>query len=240
MTFREASAASPHPTVVVTRDGSRTLVAPRGGEGYKSLAGALTEARHVYLEGSGVADRLHRQEPARVLEVGFGAGLLFLVSAALAQDSDAALDYVGLEQFPPPAELLAELRYDTLLAPSPLPHALTRWRGTLGQPAPSGQHHFTHERVRLSLVVADAVTLPVTGDFHAVYHDAFSPATNPRLWAPAFLAQLAAKLKPGGRLVTFSVAGPVRRALAAAGLKVSKRPGPPGGKREMLLAERPT
>ena len=39
--------------------------------------------------------------------------------------------------------------------------------------------------------------------------------------------------------MSFTVAGAVRRALTAAGLDARKVPGPEGGKREVLVAERP-
>ena len=71
-----------------------------------------------------------------------------------------------------------------------------------------------------------------------IYHDAFSPASQPELWTPAFLTGLAGALGPGGCLVSYSVNGAVRRALGALGLRVEKLPGPPGGKREMLRAHR--
>ncbi|MFK7997013.1 MAG: MnmC family methyltransferase, partial [Granulosicoccus sp.] len=45
---------------------------------------------------------------------------------------------------------------------------------------------------------------------------------------------LAAVLAEGGKLSTYSAKGSVRRAMLAAGLHVSKHPGPPG-KREMLV-----
>ncbi|MFA5551093.1 MAG: tRNA (5-methylaminomethyl-2-thiouridine)(34)-methyltransferase MnmD [Trueperaceae bacterium] len=238
MTLNRADAWPERTEVVLTRDGSRTL-RPVGGEGYKSLAGALTEARHVYLEGSGVGARLRAGAPTRVLEIGFGTGLLFLVTASLAAESGAELSYVGVELQPPPAPLLKALGYAELLAPSPLPEQLTSWRAALGAAPPFGEYTLQSGRTCLTLHVADALSAPLEPGVHAVYHDAFSPRTNPALWQAPFLTSLASLLEPQGSLVSFSVAGPVRRALGAAGLEVRKLPGPPGGKREVLVARRP-
>lgn len=221
--------------IVTTRDGSRTLQGD--GESFKSLSGALTEARWVYLEGSGVGQRLRSGRPTRLLEIGFGSGLLFLVSAALATQAGTPLQYVGVEQQPPDAATLAELGYAQLLAPSTLPAQLIAWRRSA--PLDMAVQQFSAGPVTLQLHVGDALSLPWQGQFHAIYHDAFSPAANRPLWEPAFLASLAGALTPGGRLVSFTVAGQVRRALAAAGLTVAKVPGPPGGKREVLVAQRP-
>lgn len=224
--------------MILTRDGSRTLIGAGGAESYKSEAGALTEARHTFLEGSRVAERLRAGSAARVLEVGFGAGLLFLVTGTLALEAGADLDYVGLELLPPAPAELAALRYEELLAPSPLPGALLSWRASLGDEPLAGEYAFEFANVRLNLVVGDARSAEPKGGFHAVYHDAFSPRTAPELWEERFLASLAGRLLSGGRLVSFTVAGGVRRALSAAGLVVTKEPGPPNGKREVLRAER--
>ena len=75
--------------------------------------------------------------------------------------------------------------------------------------------------------------------YDAVYLDPVSPEVNRDPWRPAVLAALAARLAPGGALVSYSVRGSVRRALATAGLDVRKVAGPPGGKREVLRALRP-
>ncbi|HRQ10069.1 MAG: tRNA (5-methylaminomethyl-2-thiouridine)(34)-methyltransferase MnmD [Trueperaceae bacterium] len=230
------------PTVIVTEDGSRTLSSARGAA-YKSLHGALSEAHAVYLEGSGMAARLADGRAGRVLEVGFGAGLNFLVTAAAAQAASAPLEYVALELAPPSADTLRELRYAELLAPSTVTDALVAWRAGLGEIVASGRHVFEHGRVRLELFVGDALSpaWEVGSNWRAdaIYHDAFSPSEQPELWSPEFLARLAGRLAAGGALVSFTVAGDVRRALESQGLSVSKVGGPEGGKREVLVALKP-
>lgn len=235
-----AAANGNAPTVVVTADGSRTLTSATG-ESYKSLHGALGEARRVYLEGSGVAARLAMGVATDVLEVGFGTGLNFLVSAHAACASGSRLRYRALELALPNAETLRDLRYDALLAPSPLPDALLAWRAGLGTSVAAGWHVFEHAGTRLELFVGDALSGAwESGDWqvHAIYHDSFGPANAPELWSPAFLGRLTRRLAPGGALVSFCVAGAVRRALAAEGLGVEKVPGPPGGKREVMVARK--
>lgn len=229
--------------VLTTADGSRTLRSA-GGESFKSEKGALTEARSVYLEGSGVGERLRSHLATRVLEVGFGAGLNFLTSASQALAADTPLDYHALELELPSVGTMASLGYADLLAPSPLPAALIAWRAALAaQPAP-GPHGFLLGEVALTLHLGDARQgawrTAASGSFDAVYHDAFSPHRTPELWEEGFLRLLADQLKPDGRLVSFSVAGGVRRALAAAGLTPERVAGPPGGKRQVLVARRAT
>ncbi|MNI34208.1 tRNA 5-methylaminomethyl-2-thiouridine biosynthesis bifunctional protein MnmC [compost metagenome] len=55
------------------------------------------------------------------------------------------------------------------------------------------------------------------------------------MWSPEILALVAARSRPGARLATFTVAGAVRRGLAAHGFTVEKKPGH-GKKRERLEA----
>ena len=228
--------------VLTTLDGSLTLANARYGETYRSRHGALTEARHVFLGSSGVAALLRERGRAAVLEVGFGTGLNLLVTACAAAAAGARLDYVGIERDPVPASQLAELRYDRLLAPCDLPLALLGWLASLGERPAPGRHRFTAGGVSLELVVGEArdaaAGLP-EGAFDAVYLDPFSQRANPDAWEEDLLALLLRALRPGGRLVSYSVSGEVRRRLAGAGARVSKAPGPPGGKRESLVAERP-
>ena len=224
-----------------TLDGSLTLASERYGETYRSRHGALAEARHVFLGASGVEAVLAARGSAAVLEVGFGTGLNFLVTACVAAAAGAALTYVAVERDPLPTARLRELRYAELLAPCPLPGELIAGLEGLGARPPAGTHRLAVGGARLEVVVADAteVVADLPADaFDAVYLDPFSPRANPDAWEAALLARLVAALRPGGRLVSYSVSGEVRRRLAAAGARVAKVPGPPGGKRETLVAER--
>ncbi|MFO7546553.1 MAG: tRNA (5-methylaminomethyl-2-thiouridine)(34)-methyltransferase MnmD [Trueperaceae bacterium] len=248
------------PDVIVTADGSRTLRSGAHGQTYKSRLGALSESRTVYAEGSGVAARLAAGTPASVLEIGFGTALNFLVTSEAARVAGTKLQYVAVESDLLSAAILRMLAHEEALAPSPLPAAFLAWRAALedeeatrepGQAPTPRRHRWRVGPVALDLVVGNvlddrtwALMLPDAGrgrgaGFDAIYHDAFSPAVSPELWSSAFLARLAGVLAPGGRLVSYSVAGAVRRALAVAGLEVRKAPGPPGGKAEALVATRP-
>jgi len=223
--------------VCATADGSRTLLSPAYGESYHSRHGALTEARHVFLEGSGVAARLAAGEATEMLEVGFGTGLNALLTIDAAARTGARLRYVALERDLPPAETLAALGHRELLEDPGLADALIAWRR--GLPEPPASASLRLGSARLELLVGDARRARLPAGVHAIYHDAFSPTTNSELWDEAFLTRLFRALAPGGRLATYTVQGALRRRLAAIGFAVAKVPGPPGGKREALVARRP-
>lgn len=224
-------------TIVVTDDGSATLHSPRYGQSYHSIRGALTEARYVFLEGSGVADALRQGERIDLLEVGVGSGLNLLLGADLAAVGGAELRYVGLERELPSDALLAELDHGRHLRDPTLAEAWRALRRDLGR---QGAHRGRIGGAEVELRLGDARDAELEpGRFHAVYHDAFSPDANPELWSEGFLERLYGALAPGGRLVSYTVQGALRRRLERLGFVVEKRPGPPGGKREVLRATRP-
>lgn len=78
-----------------------------------------------------------------------------------------------------------------------------------------------------------------SGAADAWFLDGFSPACNPGMWSPAVLQALARRSAPGARCASFSVAGEVRRGLAAVGFEIAKAPGF-GRKRERLEARLPS
>ncbi|HEX7022969.1 MAG TPA: tRNA (5-methylaminomethyl-2-thiouridine)(34)-methyltransferase MnmD [Trueperaceae bacterium] len=224
-----------------TADGSLTLYSDRYRQTMHSERGAVAEARHVFLEGAGVTDRLREQGDARVLEVGFGAGLNFLVTADLALALGAPLAYVALERDLLSADTLRDLEYGRFLTRPGLFGALLEARAALpAKPAPGRYVLPVTSGVRLEVRLGEATAQTLEPNtYHAVYQDAFSPDTNPELWAAGFLGMLVHALAPGGRLSSYSVQGDVRRRLSGLGCEVAKRPGPPGGKREMLVARKP-
>jgi tRNA U34 5-methylaminomethyl-2-thiouridine-forming methyltransferase MnmC len=235
-----------------TADGSRTLYSERYGQTYASHHGALTESRHVFLEGAGVAERLRQGLETHVLEVGFGTGLNFFITADLALQNDTRLHYKALEHDLLDPEVIEGLDYqDFLKFPSLIEmyaDAVRDLGGLDKREPPEGARQSSEDRgcvlwlsylVTLELRLGDATRQPFKdGTFDAVYQDAFSPEANPELWTAFFLKRLHGALKPGGALSTYCVKGEVRRRLQSLGFDVQKRPGPPGGKREMLVATR--
>ncbi len=220
--------------MIKTGDGSHTLHSERYGETYHSINGATTESRHVFLDASGVTRRLERQQTTRVLEIGFGLGLNFLLTADLALQHGTALDYHAVEHDPAVLLAIASLQYEQHLKNPKLLAYLVA-----GLDAARHQQNIYISMgpgVSLTLHCVDAVRdeLPA-GSFNALYLDAFSPDCNPECWTEAFFIKLHAAMAVQGALTTYSAKGSVRRALIAAGFAVKKLAGPPG-KREMLHA----
>ena len=239
----QRASTDPRFRVLRTDDGSHTLVDVASGDSFHSGSGAASECRHVYLENSGIGDRLRSGRSASVLEIGFGTGMAFAITAAAAIRSGARLEYVAIERRPLDARLVAEV-----LSPADdlggeyaaVRQRLVEWLSDV--PLRSGESHLLRiaPGCRMRLEVCDAAEWhPVEEErFAAVYFDPFSPASNPELWELPMLARMHELLEEGGRLVSYCVSSEVRRRLQSVGFTVHRRPGPPGGKREVLTAER--
>jgi tRNA 5-methylaminomethyl-2-thiouridine biosynthesis bifunctional protein len=76
------------------------------------------------------------------------------------------------------------------------------------------------------------------GAADAWFLDGFAPSLDPHIWRPEVIDLVARCSAPGARAASYTVAGAVRRSLAAAGFAVERAPGH-GRKRERLQAELP-
>lgn len=200
------------PSLVATEDGSLTYLHPVHGASYRSLKGAVTESRLVFLDGSRLA---HRPGHWRVLELGFGSGLNFQNTAEAARAAGVALTYVSLEP-----ELI----------PSDLWLVDSAWKSATPQ-AP-----FRQGEITLNIAsVRWQDHKPESAAFDAVFHDPFGPAVSPECWTLDSFRWAAKALAPDGVLATYGASSGARRAMREAGLQVGILPGAPG-KREMTVA----
>lgn len=211
------------------------------GDVYFSTEDGLAESRAVFLEGCGLPLAWEGRRRFSVGELGFGTGLNILALLDLwrrTSDPAARLHVFSIEAHPITADEAAKAlsRWPEL---ADLTAALTaRWPGRA-----RGFHRVDLPQFR---AVLDLAVMPVedalaawTGWADAWFLDGFSPALNPDMWREEIMALVAARSAPGARAATFTVAGAVRRGLAAAGFEVDKRPGH-GRKRERLEARLPT
>lgn len=228
-----------HPDIDWREDG--TPVARAFGDVYFSAEDGLAETRAVFLKGCGLPEAWHGRRQFTVAETGFGTGLNFLALWQLWRQyrphPQARLSFISFEAFPLKAEDAARA-FAAWPELAPLAsQLLARWPGPV-----KGVRHlaFDADGIDLILHLGDiAETLPASR-FHADawFLDGFSPAKNEGMWAGGIYPLIAARSAPGARLGTFTVAGDVRRGLAAAGFGVEKAEGH-GRKRERLEARFP-
>lgn len=177
----------------------------------------------------------------RILEVGFGTGMNFFLTADLAQQHGAALSYWAFEQTLLPTEVMQHMAFETMLAHPKLFQAYVSWQSTLPvNPHPGLLRWRPDDSLTLTIIYGNAVDAPLPScAVHGVYMDAFSPDQNAELWTVSFFEKLRSALVPGGSLATYSAKSSVRKNMLAAGFQTSKAPGPPG-KREMLIGIHPS
>src|SRR5690606_28403614 len=215
---------------VVTGDGSKTLYHPEVGEHYHSKHGALQESKHVFLH-SGLNYFLEKEavQKAAILEIGFGTGLNFLVTADAIAATSTQLDYCGIEAFPLPAETIFRTGYDNYVQPVVWSKFQENYAEALKQKICFMPN--------IDLEVAHTKVLEFTSDrlFDVVYFDAFAAVHQPEMWNDETLAHVVSFLKPGGVFVTYAITGNLKRSMKALGCSIEKAPGAPG-KREMLRA----
>ncbi|RAK67508.1 tRNA (5-methylaminomethyl-2-thiouridine)(34)-methyltransferase MnmD [Phenylobacterium kunshanense] len=210
------------------------------GDVYFSAEDGLAETRAVFLHGCGLPDAWLGRRRFVVAELGFGTGLNIAALLDLwrtSRPADAHLHVFSIEAFPITADEAARAlaRWPELSEIADL--LVRRWPGRA-----RGRHRvdLPEFSATLDLAVMDAAEALSgwQGSADAWFLDGFSPALNPQMWSDEVLGLVAARSAPGARAATFTVAGHVRRGLAAAGFAVEKRPGF-GRKRERLEARMP-
>ncbi len=226
---------SPAPTVE-WRDGAPH--SPRFKDIYHSCAGALAQARQVFMRGCGLPQAWGQQPQWRVLETGFGLGLNFLATWQAWKDDPhrpALLHFASIEAHPvDAADLLRGAQDQPDLAPLAQQLAL-QWRD-LG----AGCHRLSFEdgRVLLTLCVGDIKPMLRELVFHAdsVFLDGFSPTLNPEMWDEHTLKAVSRLCRRGARVATWTVARDIRERLTQCGFVLQMVPGLPP-KRDRLEGE---
>ena len=191
---------------------------------YFSLAGGLDETRHVFLHGNRLENRL--TDGFQIAELGFGTGLNLLATALLWQSMGApgTLHFTSFEAFPMGAADMARALQAFPEAAGPAALLLPQWAAPHSTP---NRREIILPGLCATIVTADARTaLPLwEGRADAWFLDGFSPAKNPELWSAELMAAVARHTAAGGTFATYTAAGHVRRALAAAGFTVARAKG---------------
>jgi tRNA U34 5-methylaminomethyl-2-thiouridine-forming methyltransferase MnmC len=217
--------------IVKTTDGSNTIYNAEVGENYHSKHGALQESRYVFVH-SGLEYFLERnqtQKGVSILEVGFGTGLNFLLSADFCAEKNIKLSYTGIEAYPLSPEMISQTGYDQYISPDTWENFIEKYPESL------------KAEINISptciLQIAHCKLLDFQSEllYDLIYFDAFAATYQPEMWDEAAISHTLEFLKPGGVFVTYAITGNLKRAVKALGCTVEKAPGAPG-KREMLRA----
>ncbi|MGI9256878.1 MAG: tRNA (5-methylaminomethyl-2-thiouridine)(34)-methyltransferase MnmD [Salinispira sp.] len=199
-----------------------------------------------------------------ILETGFGSGLNVYLTAALALNMNLSgnLRLYSVEKHPLTVQQLHSLLKEGTQSADPLANSILRLAASYTRPADGWNAAILHNsaaihadailhnsaarrtpahfRIDLNLYAGDIREYlhelqirRVVAD--AVFADGHDPRQNPDMWTKQVFRLIAARMKPGSTLATFSAAGSVKRALRATGFTVQRRRGY-GRKRHALNA----
>lgn len=214
-----------------TADGSPTLYREDIDEHYHSVKGAHAESQYVYIK-EGWRKASIAFGPVRVFEVGFGSGLNAALTASAALDSKIPTEYYSVELYPLPKET-------TELISSEFEGKLQEAIKLVNQ-APWEVAVEINPYFILHKLEANLLTMTFPSDINVVYFDAFAPEKQPEMWSEAIFQKLFDAMHPGAILTTYCAKGAIRRMLQSIGFLTERLPGPPGGKREILRATKPS
>lgn len=217
--------------LMLTSDGSHTILSSRYGVAYHSRFGAIQESMHVFIQ-SGLRYKLAQTSRIAVLEMGFGTGLNALLTLIESQCKPVVIDYVTVEAFPISIEQASQLNFTNVLQMPELEKDFQHMhRMDWGvRTAITQEFHFTKWKTTFEEYQPERL-------FDVIYFDAFAPGTQPELWETPLLEKMFQALSPGGVLTTYCAKGSVKRNLKSIGFSLESLEGPPG-KREMTRAHK--
>jgi len=203
-------------------------VSTRFDDPYFSIENGLAETEYVFLRGNRLPERF--VDGFRIAELGFGTGLNMLAAwnAWLESGRAGALHFTSFEAYPMAATDMA-----TALSAFP---KMADLAGPFLDHWARGARQFSLPGLLVDVIIGDArdTVSGWAGKADAWFLDGFAPAQNPELWQGDLMAAVGAGTAPGGTFATYTAAGDVRRALAAAGFAVERVKGY-GRKRHMSI-----
>ncbi len=222
--------------LITLKNGQRAVRHTGNGEVMHPVVGPWAEATTLYVEQSRLAERFAREDagPLCLLDVGLGAATN--VSAALAcwkqSGTRRPLEIHSFEVDLQPLRL-------GLQDPEGFPY-LVEWRDLLEELAQ--KHRVQREGLDWTLHLGDArellPALRCTVPPELIFHDPFSPESNPTLWTPEVFAELHRLCGEGPQgtfLVTYSASTRTRVSLLLGGFFVGVGD-PIGFKQETTVA----
>lgn len=221
--------------VIITSDGSHSLINTELNETYHSIHGAIQESIHVFIKNGLDYFQKGSQLPTiRILEVGFGTGLNALLTLQYSLSQATKILYESLEAFPIEGETIVKLNYPKALD---FPDAKNYF--SLLHQSPWDQQTEISDVFTLFKrhVRIQDVDFGVE-KFDLIFFDAFAPSKQPEMWELSILKRIEQSMKPGGVFVTYCAKGQLKRDLKSLGLMVETLSGPPG-KKEMVRAVKP-
>ncbi len=220
-----------HPTdsdnkLILTEDGSHTIISGRFDVSYHSKFGALQETQTVFIDAGldYLVSRGYRN--IDILEMGFGTGLNVIMTYIAIKGIQ--INYTTIEAYP-----LSKLEYQELNYPTIIPLDEKQTSVFLQMHSvPSDQELHLSDKFTFTKHIVKLEEFDSNKKYDLIYFDAFAPTSQEELWTEEIMKKLYNMCNPNAILVTYCAKGSFKRTLRAAGFKVEALEGPIG-KREM-------
>jgi tRNA U34 5-methylaminomethyl-2-thiouridine-forming methyltransferase MnmC len=215
-------------SLILTAEGSHTVLCDETGETYHSMHGSMQETEHVFIR-NGLLRAAEDFGQLHILEMGFGTGLNALLTLQFLKKNLIPVHYTAVEAYPLTSAMAEMLNYFEFVTEDLKPAFKKMHECACGERQVVDGMEF----LKRCSDIRDE--LPEKGVFNLVYFDAFSADKQPELWSESVFSNIFHSMADGGILVTYSAKGSVRRAMRAAGFTVERLRGAKG-KREMFRA----
>ena len=216
--------------IIKTSDGSDTIFNEDLKETYHSLNGSIKESELVYIK-NGLEFFLDKKtaDSVRVLEIGFGTGLNFLLTKIFIEKRNEKLFYHTLEPFPLPSGLIKKINYIEKLGEG--------YRDIFDKSHRSRPNEIVNLNEKITFLRSDLTleSIKFSKKYDVIYFDAFAPSRQPEIWEKENLKKIYSHMNLNSILVTYCSGGQFKRDLREVGFDVDVLPGP-AGKREMARA----
>jgi tRNA U34 5-methylaminomethyl-2-thiouridine-forming methyltransferase MnmC len=214
--------------IIITGDGSHSLLNKEMNETYHSVHGAVQESQYVFIN-KGLQYWLdqNKKSSVKIFEVGFGTGLNAFLT--LLYNADIKIEYTTLEAFPLEENIWLGLNYATDEKKS----LFETIHGIEWNHSSKINANFNIHKIKNTL---QAINLP-SENYDLVFFDAFAPNKQPEMWTLYMLEKIYNSMTGKGVFVTYCAKGQLKRDLKSLGFTVETLPGPPG-KKEMVRASK--
>jgi tRNA U34 5-methylaminomethyl-2-thiouridine-forming methyltransferase MnmC len=216
--------------LIITSDGSHSILVKQWNEQYHSLHGAVQESKHVYINAGLNEFANFKNEALHILEIGLGTGLNALLTLLEFQKNKAKILYTAIEAFPLELDVVKQLNYSKIIDNEASQEYFIKIHTCNWNEKVEIVPGFVLEKMNTKLE-----NLKLSEQYNLIYFDAFAPRVQPELWTEEVFRKLYNLMLPGGILVTYCAKGEVKRTLKKVGFVVETLQGPPG-KREMVRA----
>jgi len=216
--------------LILTQDGSHSLLREDLNETYHSFHGALGESQYVFIEQC--LDHwvsMNPGKPVKVFEVGFGTGLNVWLSTLYAEKMKVKVNFHTVEPIPVPREIYSQFNYGKSEQEKAL---LQKIHDADWETPQQISEYFTLTKHETTLEHFSG-----QNDFDCIYFDAFAPSKQAEVWSLENIQKCYDLCAPRGILSTYCAQGQFKRNLKAAGFELETLKGAMG-KKEMVRGVR--